>query len=325
MNKLSLASLAKELQSLDNFIVTAHVSPDADAVSSAVVLGSCLKKIGKNVKVFFNDPIPEKLNHLSYLVSEFLLEKLPEDLSNYSLVAVDTATKERIGKCFEPHEKSFVKVFNIDHHFTNTLWGDFNYIDAKASASAEIIFMFSQELKLNLNLEEANLLYAGILDDTGRFSFSNTTERVLEIASKVIGFGAKPDFVAEALYFSENMEVVKFKAEAVSDIKIEFDGKVAVIIVNSNLLKKHGLSAEDTEGLVDKARSIDGVLCAVLMREDVDHWKFSLRSKNKNFNVDKIAATFGGGGHKQAAGFRKRGSQEEVYNALINEIAQHLN
>ena len=216
--------------------------------------------------------------------------------------------------------------FNIDHHISNESWADINYIVSDACASAEIAVDVLEELGVTIDKQMADLLYAGIMDDTGSFRYANTNVSALEHAAKLVACGAKPDEVANKLYFSVSEKVLKLRALALSKMSLELAGRVSFLAVTSEMLESLGCSSQDTEGLVDEIRTINGVTGVIFIREleEKDKWKVSLRSKQGDFDVQAVAASFEGGGHKMAAGCTMEGSLEKVKKMVLEKVGECL-
>lgn len=311
----SLSQIADKIRNSNNIIIFTHVFPDPDAIGSAVGLAEGLSKLGKNVKAHVNI-IPR----MEVFVNTELVD-LNVDFSHYELViVVDTANRERVAG---PEFK--LPSINIDHHQSNTLWADLNYVDSKAPSSSLIVGELLAELGLkDTGANIANLLLAGLSDDTGSFRFSNASARAFEAAANFLKSGANPELVANNLYYSQKANRIKLQSLALQDLRFFLDGKVALLSLTQSLLDQCGASADDTDGLVDIARSVEGVEIAVFIRQFQDKWKASLRSKSGNVSVNDVAAKFGGGGHAAAAGCTLMGSLKEVEEKILTAIKEVL-
>ncbi len=321
MNNLTLDSLAARLLEHRDFVVTAHISPDPDAIGSACALALSLKQLGKDVRVYFADPVPDRMKALVPAIE--ISNVIPAGKFE-TLVVCDTASKKRVGPEMDTLFACAEHTFNIDHHVSNDGWAALNYIDAAAPATALIIFELLPHLRTELTPEIANLLLAGLLDDTGTFCFSNTTPRAFECASALVKAGAKPHVVANELYFTQPLRVLKLRAEALESLEVLLDGRLSYIVVTRAMIEAAGAKPDDTEGMIEAARMVAGVEVAVLQRELEDGWKFSLRAKNEKIDVNKIAGLFGGGGHRAAAGAKLTGSAAEVKKVMVDAIAKEL-
>lgn len=309
------------------FLITAHISPDADAVGSSVALARGLLTLGKSASVYLQDPVPQNL--LALVEGVEITHQVPDEQFDV-LIIVDTATKKRVGKAVEDLFKLAKTSINIDHHVSNDQWAEHNYVYANAAASAQIIFSLLLLLNARIDSETASLLYAGLLDDTGRFSFSNTSESALQTAAKLVASGAQVSEITSALYFSVPEKVLRLRAIALSEIRLICEGRVAFLAVSKETMELCQVLSEDCEGLIDEVRSMSGTIAAVFMRQIEDaKWKLSLRSKIDLLNVQDIAAEFGGGGHVAAAGCTISGSEEEAearmtaaFNRVIDSMTQ---
>ena len=311
-----------ELQGLASALVTTHISPDADAVGASCALALGLSRLGVQVTVYMADPIPAKLKLLAASVP--VAHDVPEGAFD-AVITVDVATRRRVGALFEQIFPLGGKTLNIDHHISNTIQGDCNYVVGDASSSSELVLGILEELRVPFDRPLANLLFAGIMDDTGCFRYGGTTVESFECASRLVAHGAVPSQVADGLYFSVPMKVQILKGLVLSALRFFFDGKVSMVTVTNEMLAKAGALAEDTDGMVDEARCIQGVVVAILMRELPDGWKFSVRSKDSSFDANVFASGFGGGGHRAAAGCTIKGSREQAEHAVLARLQEFFN
>ncbi len=309
---------AAKLRGLKSVIVAGHVFPDADAVGSVCGLALGLGTLGLEAEVYFAHPVPEKMRELCVALN--VMHQLP-DRSYDAVVVLDTASRERTGDEVAELLKLAPLSINIDHHVSNEHWAQLNYVDGQAAASAELVYLLLIELGARVEPNTANLLYAGIHDDTGAFRFSNTTANALRIAATLVELGADPAYIGNLLYFSISPRVLKLRGLALNGLKLYFDGRLCMLTVTQQMLDQIGARSEDCEGLIEEARSLEGVECAVLQREIPGGWKFSLRSKSERVNVNQVAQRFGGGGHKAAAGYRDQGTAEEVEARALSALS----
>lgn len=320
MTTASLNSLTSRLGELGPTVISSHISPDPDAVGSAVGLAFLLKSLGIETSVYLADPVPERMQRL---LARFAVSHELPDKHIKNLIVVDTASERRLG----PQAAELLKgrfVINIDHHFSNSAWGDLSYIQPQASATALIIWQIARSMQLNITPEVANLLYAGLIDDTGGFSYSNTSAEAFICAADLVGCGADPAFVGTELYYSVPERSIRLHALASADLKTTAGGAIAYIVVSRAMLEQAGARLEDVESLVDLCRKMKGVLAAVLFVELADAWKISLRSKVESLNVNVVAEQFGGGGHQAAAGCRLSGDIALVKQQIIAQLEKML-
>jgi bifunctional oligoribonuclease and PAP phosphatase NrnA len=320
------SEIIEKLKSAKSVIVATHIMPDPDAIGSSGALTLALNALGIKASLYLGDG-------LTYQMKPLVNFPIITDLSSVKAVDLavitDTATKNRIGGDGAKLLSLSKTSINIDHHLSNEGWADLNLINPSASASAEIVETLISELGVTLTKEMANLLYAGLIDDTGSFRFSNTSKAALSSAGRLVAGGAQPEIVANQLYYSIPECAVKLRAEALTRIRLDLGGKVSLVTVDYELLKKCGASEEDTGNLVEEARAIAGVICALFIRElkqsGSKEWKISLRAKDDSIDVNQVASAFGGGGHKAAAGCKITGTKDEVEKKILSEIAKYLN
>jgi len=215
-------------------------------------------------------------------------------------------------------------IINIDHHLTNDRFGQYNWVDPKASASSELIYKLIKRHGLNIGQKRAICLYTGIMTDTGSFRFSNTTPAAHRIAADLIAEGISVDEIFRFVYESLPESRIKLLGLVLSTLQISLDGKTAWIRVTQNMYADTGTTKEDTENFIDYVKSIDTVEIALFFVELKDgKTKVSFRSKNE-FDVSKIAANFGGGGHQRAAGCTIEASVDETEKIVVANIQREL-
>ena len=300
-------------------LLASHENPDGDTVGSALALYLYLKKLGKEVYVGCKDPVPY---YLQFLPSWKDYITLPTD-DNFDLcVVVDAAHKGRIGAPVKA--KQFMR---IDHHKGGEFYGEQDIVDVEAPATASVVYYILKKWEPNLiDSDIATCLYTGIASDTGFFVNSNTDKRALKEAYELVeNYNLNPHLVAVNVKERNPVRRLKLLAKALETLKLHFGGKVASMYVLKEWLEKLGATYEDTEGFVNYARSIDGVDVALFVIEREDHWKVSLRSKERT-DVSLICEKFSGGGHKYAAGCRipKTLTLEQALEKLLSEIETEL-
>jgi len=314
---MSLNSIAEKLSGHKTILISTHVSPDPDAIGSSCGLALALNSVGKKAVVYLGDPVPRIMNE--FVAGVTFVKELPNEQFD-AVVVVDTASRRRINGDGEKVFGASETVFNIDHHISNDGWGTENFINPDRSSCAEIVLELLAELRIKPTAAVANLLLAGLMDDTGSFRFRNTSADSFEHAAILVSLGASPQHVSNLLYFSVPQHVTKLRAAAVSGLKMHGNGKIAFVAVTQSMLDECGAKAEDTDGVVEEIRAMEGVLVAVFMRELEKGWKFSLRSKSDAVDVNEVAMEFGGGGHKAAAGCRVDGNQSDAAAAVVSKV-----
>lgn len=309
------------LTSKQRFTMSCHINPDGDGIGSLLALGMSLQELGKDVQLVCTDGVPNVYGFLTgsaSIVSDLNRSQTPE-----VIILVDCAEKERVALPVDVWEMAGITIVNIDHHVTNTGFGDVNIIDANAAATGEIILHILKVLNLPLNQSIALSLYTAIATDTGFFRFGNTTGATLEACSYLINaFHIEPAKIAEQVHEQKSYNSIRLLGEVLNTIRLSSDGKVAWAILDQQMLAKYPVEYEETENYVNYARSIEGVEVGILFKElKPNEIKLSWRS-TAAVDVSKLAAYFGGGGHARAAGCNINGSLPEVIDRVLQFVAE---
>jgi phosphoesterase RecJ-like protein len=276
-----------------------HIFPDGDAIGASLALAEMLQSIGKKAVVYCRDRVPGLCAFLPGN-EEIVNSYDPGRTSGATLVVVDCNTDERAAVDASAFKKSLV----IDHHMTEKPFGDIKWVDPSMSATGLMIYHIGRALNVPLTPQTALNLYAAISVDTGTFRYSNTTPDALAAASELVRAGAKPAIVANSLYNEWSRERFTLLKEVLKTLEIY--GDTAMISATEKMMAETGAKPEDTENFVNFPNMINSVNLAVFFRETGGGvWKVSLRSKD-TVNVAEVAEVFGGGGHKNAAGFRTK-------------------
>jgi len=215
------------------------------------------------------------------------------------------------------------EIFNIDHHISNVHFGHYNYIQPLASAAGEVVYDIFKWFKMKLNQEEATCLYVSISTDTGSFKYSNTTVKSHQIASELIQTGIDIEKINDALYATYSLEKIQLYSRLLGKVQRSHDGTVAWVCLTRSDLKRTGATYEDTEGFIDFLKYIKEVQFSFFMSEmdssQDGQVKVSFRSRG-DYDVAQVAAHFGGGGHKKAAGCTIHGTLEEATQKILEQI-----
>ena len=305
-------------------MVMSHARPDGDALGCTIATALCLQQLGKDVTAWNEDGVPGKYR---YLPSAEIITTPPAEPARFDVaVVLDNAVKNRAGQAVAAVAQADIWI-NIDHHITNDAYGDLNYIDAAAPATGQILFeLFSGE-KLPLTKPMADNLFVAISTDTGSFQYPNTTARTYEIGAELIRAGVQVGDLSQKMYESHPRRRLELLRELLNVLRMTSQDRVASFALSAETTKRLGVQPDDTEGLIDYIRGIEGVVAAAFFDEIGDgRVRVSLRSKSPQVNVSKVCGLFGGGGHTLAAGARIAGSlaevQEKVLQAIDHEFDQ---
>ncbi|MBW1616218.1 MAG: bifunctional oligoribonuclease/PAP phosphatase NrnA [Deltaproteobacteria bacterium] len=302
-------NLISHLKKAQNILITSHAKPDGDAIGSTVALGLALKRHNKYVTLYNKSKINNK--YYTILPSSLLIKKKITDIENYdTAIFLDCSRMNMAGNAAEKILE-IGAVINIDHHKTNTGYGNFQYIDPKAASTTEMVYRLISEMQVPLNKEMAEAIYLGILTDTGSFRYSNTSKQTYEICADLMKFEVNPFLIARAAYGNYSINRIKLIGVALDTVELFEDGQIAIMSLTSDMIRKTGATHEDAMGLLDYAVNIKNVKIAALIKEysiedetedNQYEYSVSLRS-NGDIDVSAIAINFDGGGHPSAAGF----------------------
>lgn len=319
----SFSEIADALRAHQRFVVISHVRPDGDALGCTVAMALSLKAMGKEVAVWNEDGPLEKL---SFLSGSELVERPPAAPQDFDVVlALDTAVHDRLGANCLAAIGSAKLWINIDHHVSNPRYGDLVYIDSTAPAAGQIIYELIQATGLPFNSGIAENLFAAISTDTGSFQYSNTTSRTLEIAAKLVHAGVDVGRISERLYQTYPRRRLELLKALLNATRFSCDDQVASFSLSQETAKALGVLPEDNEALIDNIRSVDTVKIAIFFEELNDgKTRVSMRSKDPLYDVCKICALFGGGGHTLAAGARVPGHLAQAEAVVLAAIEHEL-
>jgi phosphoesterase RecJ-like protein len=307
-----LTAITDALQRHDRFLVVTHENPDGDALGSLLALSLALRRLGKDAVMYLpgQTPLPQEY---AFMPLDELVREPPEDAAERVLLAVDCAKEDRIGD--ESVLSAAPLVLDIDHHHDNTRFGDLNLIVADASSTGEVLRDVFAELGVELTPELAEPLYIALVTDTGRFQYANTTPKSLRLAAELVEAGADVHAVFQEVYESVEFAKLKLLARALGRAEVLEGGRIVVSHLLRSDFAEVGAAEPYSEGIIDYLRAVEGAELAVLIREQLhgpQAHKGSLRSSIDELDVSVIARSFGGGGHRQAAGFSSDAPLEEI-------------
>lgn len=294
----------------ENILLFAHSSPDGDTIGSCLAIKEYVKNLGKKVDVACFDALPE---HLRPLTKEIFEQPAHLDLQKYDLIIACDSVERGFQKIVSQFtEKQVIAL--LDHHPDITMQKDINIIDAGYSSVCEIVYDFFEFNKIEITRPIANFLMLGILGDTGSFQHSNTTPRVMEIASNLMKRGASPSKIIEAAFANKNISTLKLWGKAFEKAAINPENGMIVSVLTRKELEECGAGSEDIAQVASILNTVPGTKFSLILSERDDGIiKGSLRSEEyKGVDVSKIAAQFGGGGHKLASGFEIHGKIVET-------------
>lgn len=319
-----LQAVVDVLRTRDRFVVVSHENPDGDALGSLLGATLGLRELGKDVVMYLagTAPLPAEYRFLD--LSEVTRE-LPADVDERVLLAVDCANERRIGESSEAIERSPF-VLDVDHHHDNSRFGDVNLVVPEASSTAEVVRDILRELEVDLTPPIAEALYVGLVTDTGRFQYTNTTPKALRLAAELVEAGADVHGIFRHVYETVQFAKLKLLARALDRARLFDGGRLVVSYLLRGDFAEVGAEEPFSEGIIDHLRAVEGSEMVALIREpprdEGPTRRISLRSSHDEVDVSAIARLRGGGGHPQAAGFSSEEPIEQIIEFLRREFAR---
>ena len=318
--KKGARAVADALLKARRIVMTTHVNSDGDGVGSEIALVHLLKALGKDARIANPTPIPARY--------AFLVDPVKKhDRTDHAVAALrdadlflvlDISDLGRLGQLADTIKGRDVVTACVDHHLSpGTLPKGPRLVDATASATAELIFDLAEVAGWKLTADAARALYVGLLTDTGGFRFSNTTPRTLRVAASLLECGVNPEAIYEQVYATAPVGRLRLTAEVLDTLVVEPEFGLSWITVPAGALERHRVSADDLDGLVELARSVQGTRMALLFRTLASgRIKVSFRSVG-DVDVAAFAQPFGGGGHAKASGASISGTLDEVQREVL--------
>lgn len=292
-----------------SILIVSHRRPDGDTLGCAVAFNIALQKMGKKTLPVCIDEIPKRFHFLPR-VNDFRREF---DLNKFDLIIINDAGAHHMTGFHEKNPDFLSKkvpIINIDHHSSNEGFGTINIVDPSASSATMIVWQLFKAMAVEINSDIATALLAGIYNDTGGFMHSNTTKETFEIAWDLSRVGVDVEKIIRPLFKESSLSQLRLWGYILENLRVN-DKKVLASVIDEGSIKILGVRGSDTGGIIDLINTVPNVDFSILLAEDEEMVKGSLRTQRDDVNVSDIASRFGGGGHKKAAGFRLHGKLEK--------------
>jgi len=303
------------------FCIVGHVRPDGDCIGSQLGLGLALQSEGKRVSIWNHDNVPQKYK---FLGGTDLIEKPRPGEKFDCVIATDCASFERLGSVGECVAARKVLI-NIDHHISNTRYGDINWISPREPSSGELIFKIMKVARWPITKPIADLLFTAVSTDTGSFQYATTRPGTFHVGGELVTRGADLAKICEEVYQSYPLSRARLLKHLYSNFRLTDHDRIAWFWLKQKDFTRTGAESDDTEGLIDHIRAIEPVVVACVFEElEPELTRISLRSKSAAINVSEICKEFGGGGHPAAAGARIPGTPLAVQRKVIAAVKRAL-
>lgn len=315
---MTLESILEEIKKAEKIVILTHENPDGDAIGSSLAMYIALKEMGKNPDVI----IPELPRVFNFLPETENIKKEGLKESYDLAIALDCATLKMLNGWSNYFEDAKVKV-TIDHHGTNTMYGDYNYVNPDAPACAQTLISIIQFFGVEIDKKIGTCLLTGIITDTGGFQYQSTTPETFEFAAELLQTGVNVSDIYKRVMNTKTKSNFELRKRAIERMEFFENGKIAFTYITKQDEKEVEAESGDHEGIVEEGRAIEGVEVSIFLRETAKGFKASLRS-NEYVNVSDVCLLFGGGGHIHAAGCTIAQSLEQVKEKIINEVKVHI-
>ena len=322
---MSLKKICAGIKKYNNFLITAHTNLEGDALGAELSFYALIRKLGKQGVILNEDGIPYGYDFLPGVKKIRKFDRNSSSIKFDCLVVLDCADLKRTG-CIWQLNKEGKPVLNIDHHISNQGFGSLHWVQAGASSCSEMIYRIYKQMRLPIEKPEAVAMYTGIMTDTGSFRYSNTTSFTHQAVAELLKSDINVPLIYRYVYENLALDETKLLIKLLPKISFAGQGKIAYFKLKRGMLKNGAISMDLGDQLLSFGRSIKGVEVVILFKQGLiskNHVRINLRSHGK-VDVNKIAALFGGGGHKTASGCTAHGSFEQVVKEVLASIQRVL-
>ena len=308
-----VARIRDEILARQRFVLTSHARPDGDSIGSQLAMAFALEALGKQVRIVNADPAPEHYFEFPGVDRIEIASQTPAE--GDAVIVMECSELARTGV------SGFGGfIINIDHHAGNRMYGAVNWFDESAAACGEMVFDVINALGVPLTPDIATHIYLAILTDTGSFHHSNITPRTFDICRQAVEAGVSPAAMARRVYDSNSFGKLKLIGALLDDMELVDGGRLAVLQMDDAILETCGCTHNDTEGIINLPLTAREIQAVVFFKVGPDgDVRVSMRSKY-DVDVRVVASEFGGGGHKNAAGFTVAGSLDEVRPRIVRRL-----
>ncbi len=320
LEKMTLDNILEEIKKAETIVIMAHETPDGDAIGSCLAMKLALKQLEKNADVIIRE-VPQIFDFLPGREEI----KMDSDIEKYDLaISLDCADFKRLvgNEYFERAKQTIV----IDHHGSNKMYGDINFVNPVAPACCQILIGMFQYFNINIDKELGTCILTGIITDTGGFRYSGVTPETFEFTADLLQKGVNVSDIYKRVLDTRTKANFELMKRIIDRMEFLEDGKVTFTYITNKDLEEVNAGIGDHEGLVEVGRDVEGVEVSVFIRQkddDINSYKISMRS-NDYVNVSDVCLMFGGGGHEKAAGAVIQGDIETVEQKIINELRKVL-
>ena len=312
--RTELDQIAGAIAARRRFVISSHSRPDGDSIGSQLAMAFALRALGKEVTVVNSDAAPGPLMTFPGVPDIQIADRVSGEFD--AAIIMECGDLARTGVA--GLDRYFV--INIDHHPGNSGYGQINWFDSSAAACGEMVYDLVRALGVPLSSDVAAHIYLAILTDTGSFHYSSISPRTFEICRETLLAGVDPVGVARSVYDSNNMGRLKLFGAVLSAMQIDQTGRIAIVYLDHEMARAAGGTYEDTEGLINLPLTVKEIEAVLFFKQDEgEQYRVSMRSKGA-IDIGAVAKSFGGGGHKNAAGCTVTGAVDALQKLFVEKI-----
>ena len=315
---MTLDNILEEIKKAEKIVILTHENPDGDAIGSSLAMYKTLIKMGKTPDLI----IPELPRVFNFLPEADKIKKVGSNEPYDLAIALDAATLKMLNGWSNYFETAKAKIV-IDHHGTNTMYGDINFVNPDAPAAAQVLIHIIEYFGVEIDKEIGTCILTGIITDTGGFQYQSTTPETFEFAAEILKRGVNVSEIYKKVMETKSRASFELRKRAIDRLEFFGEGKIAFTYITKQDMEETNAENGDHEGIVNEGRTIEDVEISIFIRETDKGYKASLRS-NSYVNVSDICLMFGGGGHVHAAGCNLTGSLEQVKEKIVNQAKMYL-
>ena len=317
----TVQSIRQALDEASQILVLTHVGPDGDAIGSLTAMGLMLQKMGKFATLVSDDGVPKRFRYLP--LTDTVRQQPLFDEKYDLIITLDVGDPSRAGKTLENYPEPIPRLINIDHHVTNTSFGEINLVDIEACSTTEILFNLSNKLNISLNAALAECLLTGLVTDTLNFRTANVTGNTLKVASDLVNAGVNLHHVTTQALTLKDLSSIFLWQKGLNNAQLEKEGIIWTVITKEERqeLGHHGYN---TNGLGNLLTDVYGIKMSAVILEQADGRVIVSFRCQPPYSVSELATELGGGGHHLAAGCTVKGSIEEAVSLVVSKSKEAM-
>lgn len=323
-NENILSQIEKFINTHNRFFLGSHVFPDGDNVGSLLTMNFILEQLGKSAYLYCETVVPKIYSWIEE--TKHINTVLPDEPCDAfdAIITVDSSDIHRLGQEFENwHNCKSIPILNIDHHVTNTGYGDINWVSDKHSSTAEQVYEIAKYINSEITKPIAIAIYTAIVTDTGRFCYSNTNARSLRYATELVEMGVNPNLIYRNVFANRTLSALRLERDSLATMEYIEDLQLAYIFMTREMIESSGASIEESEGIIEHIGLFGDTIKNIIFFKEVEpsNIKISVRTKG-DWDASKLCSLFGGGGHPRAGGYQMKETLEKAIEISIDRIRE---